>query len=361
MKIAHLIWGISYGGIETMLVNIANAQACMGAEVHIVILNEVCEEGILNQFEENVRLHFIHRKLHSKGFRFAFKLNRLLRNIAPDAIHLHFSKLYLLLWHKSLRRIASLTLHAVPVGTVRRHSILSRMLPIADLLHTSKIAMIDSIPKVFSISQTVKDAWLHYGIDSVVVNNGILTRQFCRREVRTYDGKLHIVQVSRLEHDKKGQDLLIDAVEALRHKVTVDFIGDGISMNYLKQLVEEKQLQDDIHFLGNQTQAYIAAHLCKYDLFVQPSRWEGFGLTVAEAMAARLPVLVTEGQGPAEVTCGNQFGWTFKTGDAEDLAKQIHYIMEHYDEALSKVDEALHHVENTYDVSVTAKKYIDLY
>ena len=34
MKVVHVYWGLTYGGIETMLVNIANAQAAAGAKVY---------------------------------------------------------------------------------------------------------------------------------------------------------------------------------------------------------------------------------------------------------------------------------------------------------------------------------------
>ena len=96
-------------------------------------------------------------------------------------------------------------------------------------------------------------------------------------------------------------------------------------------------------------------------MFVQPSRWEGFGLTVAEAMAAKVPVLVSEGQGSAEVTCGNKFGWTFENGNSNDLAEKIKYLYDNYDEAMDKANSALNYVQNTYDVSVTARKYLDNY
>ena len=101
--------------------------------------------------------------------------------------------------------------------------------------------------------------------------------------------------------------------------------------------------------------------MADYDLFVQPSRWEGFGLTVAEAMAAKVPVIVSEGQGPAEVTCGNLYGWTFENGNADDLAAKIKYIFDNYNEAMDKANSALSYVQHTYDVSVTARKYLDNY
>ena len=59
-------------------------------------------------------------------------------------------------------------------------------------------------------------------------------------------------------------------------------------------MVVELNLEKHVRFLGNQSREYVYSHLKDYDLFVQPSRFEGFGLTVAEAMAACVPVLVTQ-------------------------------------------------------------------
>lgn len=168
----------------------------------------------------------------------------------------------------------------------------------------------DRIPHVFTISEVVqKTLYDNYGVESTVVCNGIVTSCFVSRPKTMPKGQLRVVMVSRLEHDKKGQDLLIRAAAALQGTVTVDFIGIGSSMEYLKQFTAELHAETYVRFLGKQTQDYVAAHLTDYDLFVQPSRWEGFGLTVAEAMAAGVPVLVSEGQGPAEVTQGSRYGW----------------------------------------------------
>lgn len=169
------------------------------------------------------------------------------------------------------------------------------------------------------------------------------------------------MQISRLDHEKKGQDLLIKAAAILKTEVDVTFIGDGESMEYLKKLTSDLDLDKNVHFLGKQSQEDIAKHLRDYDLFVQPSRREGFGLTVAEAMAAKVPVLVSSGQGPAEVTENDKYGWLFENGNADDLAKQISFVFSHYDEALTKASLAKEHVCRHYDVSVTAKRYLELY
>lgn len=226
------------------------------------------------------------------------------------------------------------------------------------------MSCINLVPRVFAISKSVQKALLdNYGVRSTVIENGILTGNFQQRgNSLLKDGEpFRVVCVSRLEHEKKGQDLLIEAAKKLNGKVDISFVGIGNSMDFLKELTHKLNAESYIHFWGKEPQAWIAEHLRDYDLFVQASRWEGFGLTVAEAMAARLPVLVSSGQGPAEVTENEKFGWVFNNGDSNDLANKIQYIADHYDEALQKAEKAMKNVRENYDVSVTARSYLEHY
>lgn len=364
MKITHLYWSLGFGGIETMLVNIVNSQVEQGEDVSLVLINSNCEASLLEAIDKRVTVRIIGRRRGGQLLWPIIKLNRLLQQINPDVIHMHECNLYGLILNRRLSRVACVTLHALPFGSVRRESI-SRYVW-RKLRHKpqpkSNVVDIHKIPTVFAISNAVqKELSERYGVSSKVVCNGIPTSLFRQRNDVMPASHLRIVMVSRLEHDKKGQDLLIEAVASLRGKVTVDFIGTGNSLDYLQSLTIKLRMENYIRFLGKQTQEYIARHLSDYDLFVQPSRWEGFGLTVAEAMSARVPVLVSAGQGPAEVTCGDKFGWTFKNGDVHDLVDKIGFIVDHYAEAMQKAESARNYVISTYDVSVTAKRYIEEY
>lgn len=362
MKVAHIFWGLSYGGIETMLVNIANAQVKEGADVYIIILNEMLEVSLVGALDPRVHLYCACRRRHSLSPWFLVRMNWYLHKIQPDAVHLHRGEFYRLIWSRRLSRVASVTLHALPVGTVRHGGALHCIFPILDITTPGNVLFYDIIPRVFTISEAVKDAlWENYHIKSTVINNGILTSKFQPRTATAPHNPLRIVQVSRLDHNKKGQDLLIEAAAQLAGNIDVSFIGEGSSIDYLQQLTHERQAETFVHFLGKKHQDYIAAHLQNYDLFVQPSRYEGFGLTVAEAMAANVPVLVSAGQGPAEVTKGETFGWTFENGNADDLVNKLSYIIANYDEALTKAKNGRKHVIDTYDVSVTAKRYLQEY
>lgn len=330
MNVVHIFWGLGFGGIETMLVNIANAQVKSGAKVSIIIINDLCEESLLQLLYPEVTLHLLMRKQESKGVGFIFKLNRLLFLLQPDVIHLHRSDIGQLLLYKKFRKIACVTLHDIPIGEMKNDTFMNyiwRKINKRPIKH-SNVTYINRIPLVFAISNTVQnDLLTRYKIYSTVVFNGILTSNFTQRMATNPKDIFKILTVSRLEHLKKGQDLLLEAVARIKGQVTIDFIGEGTSLDYLKAKANKLKIENYVHFLGKKTQKYISEHLSNYDLFVQPSRWEGFGLTVAEAMAARLPVLVSEGQGPAEVTCGDKYGWLFINGNINDLKEKIEYII----------------------------------
>ena len=98
----------------------------------------------------------------------------------------------------------------------------------------------------------------------------------------------------------------------------------------------------------------------KYDLFIQSSRDEGFGLTIAEAMAAKVPVLVSNIPGPMEVIDNGRLGMSFENENPADCAEKIkQFILNGRNE--TQVEDAYQYVKSHYDVSVTAQKYLEVY
>lgn len=346
MKIVHITYGLGFGGIETMLVNIANEQAKLGHEVHVIVINDIIEEDLLNSFVSNVKVHLLNRKRGSKNPLYLYQLNKELHAIAPDVIHLHYASISRYIFFKNLRSRVCVTLHdmCTPVNS--------------KYLHKSG--------PVFAISEMVQsDIKKVTGLESTVVFNGIDMNVFKERTNEEFNNPFRIVQVSRLMHRKKGQDILIQALKILVSRgvsdIKLTFIGDGESMAYLRSLTETLELEDKVEFLGKKSPDYISSHLRDYDLFVQPSRFEGFGLTVAEAMAARVPVLVSDNQAPMEIISGGKFGYHFTGGDAADCANRIEAIMKRKKIDKELVGKAFEHVKENYSVRSTAKKYLELY
>ena len=107
-------------------------------------------------------------------------------------------------------------------------------------------------------------------------------------------------------------------------------------------------------------QSYIFEHLHEYDLFVQPSIFEGFGLTVAEAMAAKIPVLVSENQGPLEIIDNGKYGYSFKNQDVDDCAEKLEMFLNHQNDS-KMVEYAYKRVCECYNVKITAETYLAKY
>ena len=345
MKVVHLTYTLDYGGIETMLVHIANEQAGQ-AEVVLFLINDRVEPTLRAALDGRVRVVEMKRPIGSKNPLYLFRLNRLLRRERAEVIHVHHPGIVRFLCLPCLRESRLLlTMHDIPLA--------------ADLPFLRKYA------RLFAISGSVRQALAQRGYRSEVVYNGIVPEDFAPRTGGRADGCFRMVQVSRLFHEKKGQDLLLRACALLEERwgirdFRLDFIGSGASEQYLKSLSSELGLSGRVRFLGAQPPSYIENHLKDYDLFVQPSRWEGFGLTVAEAMAAKVPVLVSDREGPMEVIGSGAYGFHFPSGDVEQCAAAIRGIMQRPDrEALA--EKAYRHVAETFDIRQTARRYLREY
>lgn len=368
MRVAHIIMSLGYGGIETMLVNIANEQVKQGVEVAIIIVNDNVAQELKDRISPSVIVFQLHRIIGSKSLAFTRKLNQALEEFRPDVIHQHYGVFYNYLnskWRNNISCSVCCTLHDMPRGSLGVSWRWGRLFQNLVLHKGGNVMNLNRVKKVFAISNSVAEALKKdFQVDSTVVCNGIHTERFAQRPSILPGGVFQIVQVSRLDHIKKGQDLLIEAIKKLSDKgvnVHATFIGEGGSRAILEEMVVNLRLHNKISFLGTKSQEYLTQHLRDYDLFVQPSRFEGFGLTVAEAMAANVPVLVSEGQGPAEVTVNETYGWVFESGNSDKLADKIDYLINDYDRCLQKVDKARKHVVEKYDVSVTASNYLKAY
>lgn len=104
---------------------------------------------------------------------------------------------------------------------------------------------------------------------------------------------IRILTIGRHVH-LKGYDMAIDAAKLLKAS-GVNFrwysIGEGVLTNDLKKQVKEKGLEDNFIFLGTYTNPYPFIKGC--DIYCQPSRFEGFGMAIAEAKILQKPIIAT--------------------------------------------------------------------
>lgn len=109
-----------------------------------------------------------------------------------------------------------------------------------------------------------------------------------------------ILTVGRISQEK-GQDYAIKALKILLGKgyaMKWYFIGDGISRKYCEELVREYGLEEFVVFLGIKKNPYPYMKDC--DIYVQPSRHEGYCITLSEAKVFGNPIVATDFVGARE-------------------------------------------------------------
>lgn len=114
-----------------------------------------------------------------------------------------------------------------------------------------------------------------------------------------FDGT-RILTVGRLSKEK-GQDLVIPVLKKLKengYKVRWYCIGDGPARKEYEKLVDELNIKDDFIFLGSKLNPYTYMKEC--DIYVQPSRHEGYCITLGEARCFNNPIVTTNFTGANE-------------------------------------------------------------
>jgi len=141
-----------------------------------------------------------------------------------------------------------------------------------------------------------------------------------------------ILAVGRLSSEK-GMDLLVEAFSRIvdRRGFRLRVAGEGPERAALEALIRERGLEGEIELLGRRADVYALYEAASF--LVLPSRYEGFGMALVEAMAFGCPVVAFDCPvGPAEVVREGVDGLLVPNGDVEALAATMERMMG--DEAL---------------------------
>jgi GalNAc-alpha-(1->4)-GalNAc-alpha-(1->3)-diNAcBac-PP-undecaprenol alpha-1,4-N-acetyl-D-galactosaminyltransferase len=165
------------------------------------------------------------------------------------------------------------------------------------------------------------------GYRSIVMPNPVVTPDPAIDPARLLASPM-LIAIGRLQ-PQKGFDLLIRAFSQLRHKYPdwqLTILGEGPIRGDLEELRSQLQSIDSIHLPGQVTN--VNAYLRQADIFVLSSRFEGFPMSLCEAMACGLAVLATDClSGPREIITDGVDGMLVATEDIDALADGLDALM----------------------------------
>ncbi len=167
---------------------------------------------------------------------------------------------------------------------------------------------------------------IRHGIDLDEIDSRPLERLFERR-----DDELILGNVGRLTA-QKGQAFLIDVARALKDaglRFRLLIAGEGELKDQLRDKVRTLGVEDVVELLGFVDD--VPSFLNSIDVFLLGSLWEGFGYVIAEAGAARKPVVALDISSNPEIIEHGKTGYLVQPGDVAAFAARVRELAENAD------------------------------
>ncbi len=317
------------------------------------VINEEYKEELLST---NTNIYIFPENGHKNRLKSFIKLLKIVIENRIDLIHYH------------------------DLSTEKWAILLKLMFPKIKLVYTlHDMHQFFSKPRVFiknffvdvhiAISKSVLNYFSKFSVKRIsLIYNGIRVKDFStyRANLNLNTNVLRIINVARIQNSIKGQDILVKALNECKKnnlKFTCDFAGgvysyDTDSIIHLKELVNNYNLENEVSFLGHQSN--IEELLSNYDVFVLPSRSEGFGLVLLEAMAVGLPVIASNIGGPAEIIKHGHNGLLFERENHVDLSDKIRELYSDRNK-LNQISKTGLGFVQQFDISTMSEKYYELY
>ena len=222
--------------------------------------------------------------------------------------------------------------------------------PLKDKRHYRLVYLLDIFRVIVNSEATkrtmVKDApWfppekavvIYNGIDTTPYTRLALQRNALRVKLRTAIGapaEAPVITLVGELNERKQQRVVIEAmprVLARFPQVRVLFVGDGDDRAALETTVRERGLENSIVFTG--FRADVPELLMGSDALLLPSRVEGFGYVLVEAMAAGIPCIASNASSIPEIVEDGVSGILHAVGDSGALAEAINQLLSDPDRA----------------------------
>lgn len=351
MNIVYLLFSFTVGGTEKLVTDICSEMSRSGQHVHLYIVNKHYDKQMLERLPSGVTVTCRNRAVGSGSkWKEMLALFQYCKKYHIDVVHCNSLDAPELLLAAKLfvpKLKVVYTVHGMnQYATLNKLRVLYR-----NLFCSSIIA----------ISNSVKDDILQQGASarkvSVVYNAIDLSKYPLQNQKKFNQDRIVIGNVARIDSAIKGQDILINAIGRLKdkHTITCYFAGaaDGGHKDDLYQL--KMLAQDAVHgssseivFMGNVDD--IPGFLSQIDLFVLPSRYEGFGISLIEAMSMGIPCISSDTNGPREIIGDHERGTLFNVNDAQDLADQLEKIITDYPRYKKQAKTAEVFVRQNYNI-----------
>lgn len=219
--------------------------------------------------------------------------------------------------------------------------------------HCFELKTLKKAQKIVSVSKyTQKRLKELLSFDSELIYNGIDTKKFRPMKVKRKNRKIRLLFVGNLIK-RKGIDLLPKIMAKLGKDFELYYTAGLRTKNILKQ--------KNMFPLGKLSEPELIREYNKCDILLFPTRLEGFGYAVAEAMACGKPVVTTNCSSLPELLIDRKGGFLCKMDDVNDFVKKIRILAK--DKNLRKKMGKFNRkrILENFTLEAMGKKYVNLY
>ena len=324
MRVLALVGSLTVGGTERYVARLAPAIKSLGIDIEVCALDptgpmrdELEAAGI--QVHGTRLIDWRHRRDTAIVLRTINEIRRLIKSRRYDVVHTY------LFWSDFLG-VAGARLAGCPRIIVSRRALHSWVHPQSAFFHgLEQVTNLFANELIANSQAVLKDAEAHERLlpsIRTVVYNGVDVRRYqCGQP--SLEGPLRLVTVGALA-PRKGQEYAIAALALLTKsglEATLVLVGAGPDEALLRRKASEAGVGDLVSFAGEQLDP--RPYLARADIFVLPSRQEGFSNALLEAMASALPVVATDVGGNSEALVDGEGGRIVPPQQPEAIAAAI--------------------------------------
>jgi glycogen synthase len=301
-------------------------------------------------------------KFFIRVFECTFFLLCLVKKSRFDIINLHYvgeNALYALII-SYLKRIPLITnIHGSDIEYFALKGKLHKLIVQATLNRSLKIisnsnALLKVTSKMFGDNIYLK---------SVVIGNGVNLSNADQPVNNFLNVAPYLLGIGRLEHFK-GFDILIKSFGIVNQKhpdMKLILVGDGSERGKLTTISQQLGLEDSVLFYGRMDQKDVLKILSGCKFTVQPSRREGFGMVLIEAMALGKAVIATNVGGIPELVQHGKNGLLVNSQDPDDLARAIIGLLNSPELALKLGAKGKEMVESNYTWEIISNRFLGVF
>lgn len=323
MKVLNVVYNFNTGGVERLIIDVSNELIRRGTSTSVCIINNSYTKSLLNAIDKNVNVFFLKKYGKVHQLQYLKQLVKIVKENKIDVIHVHQGNL--MKFFALVKIFCPRTRIYYTVHDTRIFFELSKVDRLISKLICNKLIVISDAVKKDVLLGKIPERKIER------VYNGVNFNRFrignCKSE------KIVISNVARFVPHKKGQDILIEAIKILKKKglnIKCNLAGAPCSAEdreYINAIaeIEKDSLEDTVQLLGNVSD--VPSLLENTDIFVIPSRFEGFGIAAVEAAAAGLPCVASDIDGLSEVVNDVRLGRLFESGNAQSLADNIYDVI----------------------------------